>query len=179
MSGFRREPSRGCHIARDVIMKSHGCNVLDLVHVRVSYLYWNLGPLLISEHVIVFDVESILTFVTMPHVADWLESPIGTGCIHNLRKPEAAAGTWKWTSHCSTFKTNWQLFVMPFRLAEIFCGGLVVGRTLCVSGIPHLLQHTHTLLLQMFLASVWRQLTHTPVEQLCSISVLPHHISRH
>ena len=113
-------------------MKSHGCNVLDQVHV----LAHNHGlatctgtisrpSLLVSEHVTVFDVDSILTFETMPHVADWLESPIGTGCIHNLRKPEAAAGTWKWTSHCSTFKTNWQLFVKPLRLAEIFCGGFV------------------------------------------------------
>ena len=83
------------------------------------------ASLLVSEHVTVFDVESIMTFEAVPHVADWLESPIGTGCVHNLRTPEAAAGTWEWTSHCSTFKTNWQVFVKPFRLAEIFCGGSV------------------------------------------------------
>ena len=117
-----------------VILKSHSCNFLDQVQV----LAHDLGLasctskicrtfLLVSEHVTDFDVESILTFETLPYIASGFDSHDDTWCIHNLRQPERAVGTWKWTLHCSIFKTNWQPLARPLRPAELFCGGFAGG----------------------------------------------------
>ena len=48
--------------------------------------------LLVSEHVTDFDVESILTFETLPYIASGFDSHDDTWCIHNLRQPERADG---------------------------------------------------------------------------------------
>ena len=112
------------------IMKAHSCNFVEQVQVlahdqglatctgkicRTSLL----GSVLVTD----FDIESILAFETLPYIAPGFDSHDDTWCIHNLRQPERADGTWKWTLHSSIFKTNWQPLATPLWLAEIFCGG--------------------------------------------------------